>query len=66
MTYNIASLFTVTVFNTSKRLAVARSKMTKGKADLIATIHELFLEVAQRSGCLSRTTAKVDPRDYNW
>ena len=31
---------------------------------LIVTIHELFLDVAQRSGCLSRTTAKVDPRDY--
>ena len=41
-----------------------RSKMTKGKDDLIVTMHELFLAVAQRSGCLSRTKAKVDPRDY--
>ena len=38
--------------------------MTKGEDDLIVTIHELFLDVAQRSGCLSRTTAKVDPRDH--
>ena len=42
MTYNIASLFTL------KRLAIARSKMTKGKEDLTVTI----LDVAQRCGCL--------------
>ena len=41
--------------------------MTKDKVDLTMTILELFLDVAQRSGCLyclSRITAKVDPRDY--
>ena len=54
--------------NTLKRLAVVRSKMTKDKEEyLTITILELFLDVAQRSGCLyclSRTSAKVDPRDY--
>ena len=50
-----------------KETTVVGSKMTKGKEDLAMTILELFLDVAQTSGCfycLSRTTAEVDLRDH--